>query len=443
MTTDEIRALEPSARRRLEQFRDCFKKAPVFDYLVSYSLGLMAAFERKSIEPIALWIGSAVRTLQLFLSQFAWDHARIESRLRRTIVDEYGSDNAIGVIDASAHAKQGKKTPGVQRQWCGESGKIDNCVVGQHLIYTNNDAKNPFGACVASDLYLPESWIDDPDRRDEAHIPEDAVFRKKWEIAADQVEACAADGVRFAWITCDEEYTSVPEFIYRMDRSGQRVIGEVRSNFRCWTKRPACRSFQGPHASKQVDNVCRFSPVFQQQSWQRVHVKDTTRGDCVWEVKTARVHLVAKDDQGRSCPTDRQYWLIVARNPETGEIKYFICNASENTPIKEMLRIAFGRWHVEKWFERAKQQCGFGAFEVRTYQSLIRHWLCSRIGMYILAAETTQLREKKSRDHLRASCSSARPHLATDLPPEFRSFFTASAYAAITWSYFLPKLCSH
>src|SRR4030042_1988126 len=83
MTTDEIRALEPGARRRLEQCRDCFKRAPVFDYLVSYSLGLMAAFERKSIEPIALWIGTAVRTLQLFLSQFAWDHARIESRVRR------------------------------------------------------------------------------------------------------------------------------------------------------------------------------------------------------------------------------------------------------------------------------------------------------------------------------------------------------------------------
>ena len=412
MTTDEIRALEPSARRRLERFRDCFKKTPVFDYLVSYSLGLMAALERKSIEPIALWIGSAVRTLQLFLSQFAWDHARIESRLRRMIVDQYGIDNAIGVIDALAHAKHGKKTPGVQRQSCGESGKIDNCVVGQHLIYTNNDPKNPFSACVASDLYLPESWIDDPARRDEAHIPEDALFRTKWEIAADQVEACAADGVRFAWITCDEEYTSVPDFIYRMDRGGQRVIGEVRSNFRCWTKRPTCRSFQGPHASKQVDNVCRFSPVFSKQSWQRVHIKDTTRGDCVWKVKTARVHLVAKADQGRSCPTDRQYWLIVAKNPETGEIKYFICNASENRPVEEMLRIAFGRWHVEKWFERAKQQCGFGAFEVRTYQSLIRHWLCSRIAMYILAAETTRLRGKKTGDHLRASRPNARPCLA-------------------------------
>jgi SRSO17 transposase len=408
MTTDEIRALEPNARRRLEPFRDCFRKTPVFDYLVSYSLGLLATFERKSIEPIALWTGAAVRTLQLFLSQFAWDHGRIESRLRRTVVDEFGSDSAIGVIDASAHAKQGDKTPGVQRQWCGESGKIDNCVVGQHLIYTNNNPKNPFTACVASDLYLPESWTEDLDRRAEAHIPEDATFRTKWEIAADQVEACLADGVRFAWITCDEEYTSVPEFIYRMDRIGQRVIGEVRSNFHCWTKRPACRSFQGPHASKRVDNVCRFSPAFRQQPWQQIHIKNTTRGNCVWEVKAARVHLVAKDAQGRSCPTDRPYWLIIARNPETGEIKYCISNASENTPIEEMLRVAFGRWHVEKWFERAKQQCGFGAFEVRTYQSVIRHWLCSRIGMYLLATETTRLRGGKSPDHFRASGPSTR-----------------------------------
>ncbi len=411
MTTDEIRALEPNARRRLEEFRDCFKKAPVFDYLVSYSLGLLATLERKSIEPIALWIGVAVRTLQLFLSQFIWDHARIESRFRRMIVDQYGSDNSIGIIDASAHAKQGEKTPGVQRQWCGESGKIDNCVVGQHLIYTNNDPKNPFSACVASDVYLPECWIDDPDRRKTAHIPEDAVFRTKWEMAADQVDQCAADGVRFGWITCDEEFTSVPEFIYRMDRSGQRVIGEVRSNFRCWTKRPACRSFQGPHASKQVDNVCRFSPTFTKQQWSRLRIKETTRGECVWDVKTARVHLVTKDADGRSCPTDRLYWLIVARNPETEEIKYFVCNAPENTPLETMLRVGFARWHVEKWFERAKQQCGFGSFEVRTYQSLIRHWLCSRIAMYILATETTHLRGKKSTNHIRASFSGTRPDL--------------------------------
>lgn len=204
-----------------------------------------------------------------------------------------------------------------------------------------------------------------------------------------------------AWITCDEEFTSVPDFIYRMDRIGQRVVGEVRPNFRCWSKAPACRSFQGPHASKRVDNLCKHSPAYTEQEWSSMQIKDTTRGKCVWEVKPARVHIVAKDEDGTPCPTDRKYCLIVARNPETGEMKYFISNASATTPLEEMLRVAFARWHVEKWFERAKQLCGFGAFEVRTYQSLIRHWLCSRLAMYVLAAETTRLREKKSGDHVR------------------------------------------
>ena len=217
-------------------------------------------------------------------------------------------------LTARPTPSRGDKTPGVQRQWCGESGKIDNCVVGQHLIYTNNDPKNPFSACMASDVYLPESWINDPVRRKQAHIPESAEFRTKWQIAADQVEACVADGVRFSWITCDEEFTSVPEFIYRMDHCGQRVIGEVRANFRCWTARPACLSLQTAHASKRVDNLCRFSKAFTQQPWRRVHIKDTTRGACVWEVKSAMVYLVAKDANGKSCPTDR--FLLADRGPQ-------------------------------------------------------------------------------------------------------------------------------
>ncbi len=102
-------------------------------------------------------------------------------------------------------------------------------------------------------------------------------------------------------------------------------------------------------------------------------------------------------------PTDRQYWLIVARNPATAEYKYIVSNAAAGVSLSVMLRVAFARWHVEKWFERAKQEAGFGAFEVRTYKSLIRHWLCSRMAMYFLAAQTQRLRGKKPTDHAGAS----------------------------------------
>ena len=91
--------------------------------------------------------------------------------------------------------------------------------------------------------------------------------------------------------------------------------------------------------------------------------------------------------------------MIPARNPATGEIKYFVSNASAKTSLSDMLQVALARWHVAKWFGGAKQEAGFGAFEVRTYISLIRHWLSSRMAMYFLAAETQRFRVDKSADH--------------------------------------------
>lgn len=271
-------------------------------------------------------------------------------------------------------------------------------MVAQHLLYTDNDPANPFTCVVASDLSLPEQWANDRQRCREAGIPDDLVYRPKWQISLDQVEEVIGDGVRFSWLTFDEEYGSVPALWFGLDRLGQRGIGQVRANFRCWPTRPTRRSTQAAHASKRVDNVCRNSPVFTRRKWRTVTIKDTTRGPMVWQIKAARVHLV--DASGPvSQPTDRQYWLIVARNPATGETNYFVSNASVNAALVEMLQVAFARWHVEKWFSRAKRETGFGAFEVRTYTSLIRHWLSSRMAMYFLAAETQRLRGEKSADH--------------------------------------------
>ncbi len=107
-------------------------------------LGLLADLKRKSIEPIALAAGTAVRTLQEGLSILDWDHEAANDHLQRLVMDRHGSERAIGVLDAGGHAKQGRRTPGVARQWCGETGKIDNCVVGQHLLYSDNHPTNPF-----------------------------------------------------------------------------------------------------------------------------------------------------------------------------------------------------------------------------------------------------------------------------------------------------------
>lgn len=398
MNADQVRSLQPALAALLESFRGCFAKEPVFEHLQTYVLGLLTDLKRKSVEPIALAAGVPVRTLQEFLSQLTWDHQRGRGMLQRLVMDRHGCDNGIGVIDASAHAKQGKKTPGVQRQWCGESGKVDNCVVGQHLLYTDNDPKNPFSCTLASDLYLPEGWASDRPRCEEAKIPNEVTYRPKWRIAIDQVQEAVGNGVRFSWLTFDEDYGSVPGFWFELDRLGQRGIGEVRSNFLVWPRLPRYQSTQAAHAAKRVDNVCRFSPAFREQGWYRLKVKETTRGPAVWELKASRVHLV--DTRGGvSCPTDRQYWLLVIRNVKSSEVKYLISNAAGGANWKQMMRATFARWHVEKWFERAKQEAGFGAFEVRRYTGLMRHWFCATVAMYFLAAQTQRLRGEKRTDH--------------------------------------------
>jgi SRSO17 transposase len=402
MDYEQIASFQPALANLLGKFRHCFKREKTFAHWQRYILGLMADLKRKSIEPIALSAGVAVRTLQEFLAFFKWDHKKVEETMLRLISDEHDSENAIGVLDATSHPKQGDQTPGVQRQWCGQTGKNDNCVIAQHLLYSDNHPTNPFNCIVASDLYLPQSWDQDRQRCRKAHIPDEVVYRPRWRIGIEQLERVIGQGIRFGYITFDEEYGRSPEFWFELDRLGQRAIGEVPSNFYCWSRRPAYTSLRSEHSAKRVDNLVCHSPVFRKQQWQRLEVKDTTRGIQVWYIKSARVHLTISKNKNRtdiSKPTDRQYWLIAAENRRTKESKYFVSNAPSNVSMQKILSVAFSRWHIEQWFERAKQECGLGAFEVRTYTSLIRHWLSSRIAMYFLASHTQRLRGEKSVHH--------------------------------------------
>ncbi|HET6315274.1 MAG TPA: IS701 family transposase [Chloroflexota bacterium] len=415
-----MQSLRPALQAWVESFSPCFKRAVTFQYFQDYLMGLMAELPRKSVEPIALACGVAVRTMQEFVSMFAWDHARLERMVLGRVADRCG-DGGIGVIDATAHRKSGDKTPGVHRQYCGEIGKVANCVVAQHLLFTDNDPVNPFCCMLASDLFLPEQWARDRARCREAGIPDELGYRPKWQIALEQVRDALAGGVKLNWVVFDEDYGHVPAFWFALDQMGQQAVGEVPKDFRAWVKRPACRSGRACHAARRVDNLATHSPAFVAQPWKRCTVKDSTRGKVVWHYKAARVYLSDSTSPSHRVvvPTDRMYWLIVLRQPNSGETKYVISNAAAGADVEQVIRVLLSRWHVEKWFERGKQQAGLGAFEVRTYLSLIRHWLCVRLAMCFLAEQTTRLRGEKSADHLRAGrrgrLDAGRPALAPRL----------------------------
>lgn len=418
MTAEQVAALGPAFTDYLRCFRSCFVTSNTFAHLGTYCRGLLSDLARKSVEPIALAAGSAVRTLQEFLTHHAWDHDALLARVQRRIVTRHlpapgrqadADDDRLGVvglIDETSVPKKGDKTPGVQRQYCGARGKIDNCIVTVHLAVKHGE----FLAMLDSDLFLPEqSWDLDRRRCQEAHIPEDITYRAKWMIALEQIERAVANGVRFDWLTFDEGYGGKPEFLRQLDERGIHYVAEVPRNFRCWPTPPKYHSLQAPvagqspvpapFAAKRADNAAAWGKPFLRQDWRTVRLDRQTLGPQAWKVKAAQVYLQRDDGrEGKASPrpTDRTYWLIVARNVQTGEVKYFVSNAPPRTALKLLLKVAFCRWGVEHAFRLVKSEIGFGHFEGRSWKGLLRHLILCQAVMLFVAEQTTRLRGEKS-----------------------------------------------
>jgi len=268
-----------------------------------------------------------------------------------------------------------------------------------------------------SDLFLPEeSWDKDRHRCKEAHVPDELVYRSKWKIALEQIQRAMGNGVHFDWLVFDEGYGGKPGFLFALDALALHYVCEVPKSFMCWPTLPKYRSSQAPFAAKRVDNATTWGKPFLRQQWQTVQLDRQTLGPQTWRVKTAQVWL-QRDGE----PTERTYWLIVAENIETHEIKYFVSNAPPQTDLKKLLRVAFSRWGVEHAFRLVKSEIGFSHFEGRTYTGLHRHMILCQLTMLFVAEQTDHLRGEKSGDHPGADGSGAErdlsPLAATPLHP--------------------------
>lgn len=399
MTTDQILSLGPQLADYLAEFDDCFTRSEPRGHLASYVKGQLSDLPRKSVQPIADFNGTPRRTLQEFLDWSPWNRVNVRDRVQHIVRRDHADAQAIGIIDDSGHPKSGQKTACVQRQWCGNTGKIDNCVVSVHLSYASFDTK--FRTMIDSDLFLPEHGWDDPARRREAGIPDDVVYRPKYDIALDQLRHALANGVHFGWLTVDEWYTSCPIFLNGLEALGQRYIGEVRRNFRGWLCDPRSETRA---VYRDVETLCRYSRAMLCQPWQRVYVKDTEKGPTVWEVKRAPFWL-ERDGQVLG-----PYWLIYARNVlEPSEEKYFLSNAHPGTPLEVILHVGFARWPMERTLEDEKDELGLSHFEVRKYDAIMRHMAVTQVSHLFLARQAERLRGEKPGDHFVPSADGRQP----------------------------------
>ncbi len=392
MEAQEIAGLGKELGRYLSEFDDCFGRSEPREHLHEYVCGQASDLHRKSLEPIALLNGTPPRTLQRFLESVQWDEQRLRDRVQWMVARDHSDPQAIGIVDESGHPKKGRHTAAVHHQYCGNTGKQDNCVMSVHLSYVAGS----FQCILDSDLYLPRTWAEDAERREEVYIPEDVVYRKKTAIALDQVRRALGNGIRVVAWTFDEWYGRDGEFLDGLEQSGQDYVGEVPSIFTGWVQEPEVLQRPRPQdlrkrgttrryprvavrssRTHEVRKLVTYSRIFQRQKWRRFRITDGEKGPIVWEVKHAPFWRKRQDGLPAQAGT-----LIVARNVFTGEIKYFVSNIAvgrAGISIDWLLWVAFSRWPIEHCFKQAKDELGMSDFEVRGWRSIHRHLYITQV----------------------------------------------------------------
>ena len=421
MEAHEIAGLGKELVEYLSKFSDCFGRSEPREHLREYVRGQTSELHRKSVEPIALLNGTPPRTLQRFLELVRWDEERMRDRVQWIVARDHGHPHAIGIVDESGHPKKGSHTAAVHHQYCGNTGKQDNCVMTVHTSYV----AGTFQCILDSDVFLPERWADDPQRREQAHIPEDVIYRKKTKIALDQIRRALGNGIRVAAWTFDEWYGRDGEFLDGLEEIGQDYVGEVPVVFTGWVQEPEVlqrprpqdlrrrgKTRQFPRVAvrssrtHEVRNLLTYSRVFQRQTWRRFHVKDGEKGPIVWEIKHASFWRKHQDGLPAQAGT-----LIVARNVLTDELKYFVSNMAVGdggVSIEWLLWVAFSRWPIEHCFKQAKDELGMSHFEVRGWRSIHRHLYITQVSHLFCSRMRDRLGEKNGRSRAPDGGASAR-----------------------------------
>ena len=359
-----------------------FKRKEQVKQAKGYLEGLMQTLPNKSIERIVLHNqgddGNAIRAMQHFMSAGAWDDEAILSRHRQEVAQEIGSSEGVLIVDDSGFPKQGDASVGVKRQWCGQLGKVANCQVGVFVGYASQAGYT----LLDRRLYLPEDWVTDEayaERREKCGVPAAIDFQTKPELAAEMIQSIAAEGyLAFKWLTCDAAFGRDGDFL---DRVGQLVtyFAEIPRDTEAWLERPktAVPDWSGkgrkptqPHlltGQPAAQSVLQIAADLNPDQWSRQTIKQGSKGPLVADFAALRIINVRQ-----GLPGD-QVWLILRRNPLTHEIKFYLSNAPDETPLSDFVRISGLRWPIETGFENSKQELGMGDYQLRGWLGWHHH----------------------------------------------------------------------
>jgi SRSO17 transposase len=409
MTPDDVRAAAEQLVDFHERFALLFGKEQAQDHAFDYLKGLMVCPERKSIEPIALNVGHGdVSGLQKFINSAPWQYDEVQAEAQSLFADELVPSAAgspvgvVGVVDESAFTKKGTHSAGVARQHNGRLGKEDNCQVGVFLI-----GVAPAGTALLDHrLFLPEDWCEPTRearrRRAEAHIPEGLPFRTKPRIAAELIRDVAVlDTVKLDWVVADEEYGRAGHFLDELESLEQRYVVEVPVTTAVWTADPASciPAYSGrgrvptAPARDAVRTVAALAAELPASAWQALQVREGAIGPLVFEFAAVRVWSMRHRKPGPPA------WLLIRRSLGADpELKYYISDAEEETPLSTLALVACTRCQVEGFLEDCKSYLGMAQYETRSYVGWHHHM--TLVGLAYLFVTLARKRLKKKTPEL-------------------------------------------
>lgn len=363
--------------RFIEPYRMFFGRKENHDHANMYLSGRLQRLDRRTLEPIANENGVHRRALQHFVGAGPWDDAPIMDTFIEQVAEELGTPKGVLIFDASGFQKWGKKSVGVQRQWCGRLGKRENCQVGEFLAYASSKGHT----LVDHRLYLPQSWIDDRQRCNEAHVPSDVTFQKGWELSYAMLKERSA-ALPHRWVLGDDAYGRVVALRKKLDADNERYLLEVPSNTQV-----RLHSRNGKEQS--VASIASSLPA---KAWKRVRTRDGEKGPIQVQAFKTRVTTGTADDSRRET-------LLLTKNPKTGEHWYYLSNASPLISVSTMAKAAACRHYIEQSFELAKGDVGLGEYEVRSWVGWHHHMTLSLLALFFLVCERNRLKKNSSPNH--------------------------------------------
>ena len=349
-----------------QQMRGYFVRPESHYRALTYIQGLMSSAERKNGWQVSEEVGEATPyAVQHLLARAKWDCDGVRDALRAYVSDTLASPTGVLVIDETGFLKKGRKSVGVQRQYSGTVGRIENCQVGVFLSYASSRGHT----LLDRELYVPKSWIDDQERCREAHIPPEVTFATKPELARRMLQRTLDSGLPVAWVTGDTVYGSA-----------QLLRADLEARKQAYALAVACKEhveLQGTR--RRVDQVARGVA---REDWQELSAGAGSKGSRLFA--WARIELAAPETSGW------QRWLLVRRNLEEGskpaEMAYVLVFAPTGTSLEEMVEAFGARWTVEQCFEEGKGEVGLDEYEVRSWHGWYRHQTLSMLALAFLAA---------------------------------------------------------